>query len=172
MSLFSEFEKTVERGFRRWTERMFGPAESNELLLVHRAILEELETRIQTVARGKRVFPFARLTVTLVAAEPDRRALLQAAFGEDGRLENDIREALEGAECEVPRGFWEMPSARVGTDPRFDAIIEKAMQPKPEARYQSSVELRSDLQMIQTGPREARPSALAPPPSLADRPRR
>jgi hypothetical protein len=105
MSLFSEFEKTMERGFRRWTERMFGPAQSSELLLVHRAVLEELETRIQTVARGKRVFPFARLAVTLVAAEADRRALLQAAFGENGRLENDIREALEGAECEVPRGF-------------------------------------------------------------------
>ena len=105
MSLFSEFEKTVERGFRRWTERMFGPAESNELLLVHRAILEELETRIQTVARGKRVFPFARLVVTLVAPDADRRVLLQAAFGENGRLENDIREALEGAECQVPRGF-------------------------------------------------------------------
>jgi hypothetical protein len=105
MSLFSEFEKTMERGFRRWTERMFGPAESNELLLVHRAVLEELGTKIQTVARGKRVFPFARLVVTLVAADADRRTLLQAAFGENGRLENDIREALEGAECEVPRGF-------------------------------------------------------------------
>src|SRR5213079_2112548 len=104
MSLFSEIEKGIERGFRRWTERMFGPAESNELLLVHRAILEELETRIQTVARGKRVFPFARLAVTLVAADADRRALLRAAFGEGGLLENDIREALKGAEWEVPLG--------------------------------------------------------------------
>ena len=39
MSIFSEIEKGIERGFRRWTERMFGPAESNELLMVHRAIL-------------------------------------------------------------------------------------------------------------------------------------
>ena len=36
MSLFSEIEKTIERGFHRFTERMFGPADSNELLLVHR----------------------------------------------------------------------------------------------------------------------------------------
>lgn len=55
---------------------------------------------------------------------------------------------------EIPRGFWEMPSARVGTDARFDAIIERAMQPKPEARYQSSVELRRDLERIQAGPGE------------------
>ena len=60
MSLFSEIEKTIERGFRNWTERVFGPAESDELLLVHRAILEEIEGKVQTVARGKRVFPYTR----------------------------------------------------------------------------------------------------------------
>jgi len=34
MSLFSEIEKTIERGFRRWTAKMFGEAKSDELLLV------------------------------------------------------------------------------------------------------------------------------------------
>ena len=66
---------------------------------------------------------------------------------------------------EIPRGFWEMPSARVGTDARFDAIIERAMQPKPDARYQSSAELRRDLEKIQTEPMTdggARRSARAP----------
>uniref|UniRef100_Q01PJ0 FHA domain containing protein n=1 Tax=Solibacter usitatus (strain Ellin6076) TaxID=234267 RepID=Q01PJ0_SOLUE len=103
MSLFSEIEKTIEHGFRRWTERMFGPADSNELLLVHRRILEEIESKVQVVARGRRVFPFARVTVTLVAAEPERRTLLQAAFGE--RLADDVREAMEGSGCELPHGF-------------------------------------------------------------------
>ena len=59
MSLFSEIEKGIERGFRRWTERMFGRAQSDELLLVHRAILEEIDGKVQTVARGRRVFPYA-----------------------------------------------------------------------------------------------------------------
>ncbi|HWB86477.1 MAG TPA: FHA domain-containing protein [Bryobacteraceae bacterium] len=105
MSLFSELEKGIERSFRRWTERVFGPAESNELLLVHHAILEEIETRVQTVARGERVFPFSRLVVTLASPEEARRALYQAAFAEGNRLESDIREALEGAGCQLPRGF-------------------------------------------------------------------
>lgn len=105
MSLFSEIERSIERGFRRFSERMFGPADSNELLLVHRAILEEIGGKVQIVARGQRVFPYPRVTVTLVSADPDRRALYQAAFGEDGRLENDIRETLEGSQCEIPRGF-------------------------------------------------------------------
>ncbi len=113
MSLFSEIEKTIEHGFRHWTERMFGPADSNELLLVHRSILEEIEGKVQIVARGRRVFPFARVVVTLVAVEAERRAMLQAAFGE--RLGEDVREAMEGAACELPRGFsLEVRTAEAG----------------------------------------------------------
>jgi hypothetical protein len=103
MSLFSEIEKTIERGFHRFAERMFGPADSNELLLLHRAILAEVEGKVQIVARGRRVFPFARVVVTLVSAEAERRTILQAAFGE--RLGADIREAMAGSDCELPRGF-------------------------------------------------------------------
>jgi hypothetical protein len=125
MSLFSEIEKTIERGFHRFTERMFGPADSNELLLLHRAILTEVESKVQIVARGRRVFPFARILVTLVSADAERRTILQAAFGE--RLGADIREALEGSECELPRGFSvEVRTAEAGLR-AFD--IEYSVQP-------------------------------------------
>jgi hypothetical protein len=103
MSLFSEIEKTIERGFRKWTERMFGPAEADDLISLHRAILEEVETHVETVARGRRVFPYARLAVTLVAADPGRRAVLESAFSE--RLGADVAEALAAAGCELPKGF-------------------------------------------------------------------
>ena len=102
MSLFSEIEKTIERGFRKWTQRVFGPAESDELLLVHRGILEEIESKIQTVQRGRHVFPYNHLLVRLASPDPDRRALYRMAFGESRRLESDIREALAGAGCEAP----------------------------------------------------------------------
>jgi hypothetical protein len=105
MSLFSEFERTIDRGFRRWTEKMFGPADSDQLLLVHRAILEEIEGKVQIVSHGRRVFPFPSVTVTLISADPERRTLYEAAFGGDRRLEKDVRESLDASECEVPRGF-------------------------------------------------------------------
>lgn len=118
MRMFGDIEKTIERGFRKWTDRVFGPAQSDDLLLVHRAILEEIEGKVQTVARGKRIFPYSRLVVTLASAEADRRALYEAAFGADRRLENDIREALEAAECEVPRGFGvEVHTSESGESP-------------------------------------------------------
>src|SRR5579863_5563284 len=105
MKLFSEIEKTIERGFRRWTQRVFGEAESDELLLVHRAMLEEIEGKVQVLARGKRVFPYGRVSVTLSSSDAERRTLYQSAFGDGGRLESDVREALEAAECEIPKSF-------------------------------------------------------------------
>ena len=105
MRLFSDFEKTIERGFRKWTERVFGAAQSDELLLVHRAILEEIETKVQTAARGKRIFPYSLVSVTLISADADRRALYTAAFAEEARLAGDIRQALESAGCQVARAF-------------------------------------------------------------------
>ena len=105
MSFFSEVEKTIERTFRKWTERAFGPVQSDELLLVHRAVLEEIEGKIQTVQRGRRLFPYNYLRVRLVSPEEERRALFQAAFGQDRRLENDIRECLQAAGCDLPSGL-------------------------------------------------------------------
>jgi len=105
MKLFGDIEKTIERGFRKWTERVFGPAQADDLVLIERGILEEIEGKVQVVARGKHIFPYNHLTVTLVSPDADKRALYQAAFGEEKRLESEICAALEGADCEVPRGF-------------------------------------------------------------------
>jgi len=105
MRLFSEIEKTIERGFRKWTGRMFGEARADELLLVHRAILEQIESKVQVLGRGKCIFPFSRVRVILHSPEAERRTLYQAAFGAEQRLEGEIREALEHAGCEIPRAF-------------------------------------------------------------------
>jgi hypothetical protein len=105
MKLFAGIEKTIERGFHKFAERVFGEAESDELVLVHRAILEEIEGKVQTLARGRRVFPYSRVAVTLTSGDPDRLAVYQTAFADGGRLEKDIREALSAAECQTPRGF-------------------------------------------------------------------
>lgn len=103
MSLFSVIERRIERSFRRWTDRLFGAAPVDELLLVYRAILEDVEGKVQTVARGRRVFPYTRMTVTLASLDADRRAVYQTTFGE--RLPADVRAALERVGCEIPRGF-------------------------------------------------------------------
>jgi FHA domain len=116
MSFFSEIERTIETGFRRFTERAFGPAQSDDLVLVHRAILEQVAGKIQVAGRGRRIFPYPRVIVTLVSPDLDRRALYQAAFGE--KLEAALQEALQGSNCEVPRGFTvEVRTAETGIQP-------------------------------------------------------
>jgi len=105
MSFFSEVEKTIEREFRKWTEKAFGPAESDELLLVHHGILDEVAGKVQTVGRGERIFPFNQVVVRLASPDAARRTLLEAAFRDQHRLEKDIRECLAGAGCDIPGGF-------------------------------------------------------------------
>jgi len=143
MSFFSEVEKTIERTFRKWTEKAFGPAQSDEVLLVHRAILEEIEGKIRSVQRGQRLFPYNYLRVRLISQDADRRALFQAAFAQERRLENDIRECLKAAQCALPAGFTvEVETAAEG-DKGFDieyaireapAAAEPVAAPPPEAK--------------------------------------
>jgi hypothetical protein len=131
MSFFSEIEKSIEREFRKWTQRAFGPAESDELLLVHRAILEETEGKIQTLRRGSRIFPFNHLVVRCFSPDPAKRALFEAAFGQNRRLENDIRECLAGARCELPAGFSvEIETAESGPK-AFEILYEVRKAPIP-----------------------------------------
>ncbi|MCB1278491.1 serine/threonine-protein kinase [Prosthecobacter sp.] len=55
---------------------------------------------------------------------------------------------------EVPRGLFQMPNIRTNgeTDPRFDAIISKAMQTDRESRYQTAMDLRRALDVILSTP--------------------
>ena len=52
----------------------------------------------------------------------------------------------------VPRGMFTMPSVMIGSDPRFDAIIAKAMKYDREERYLTATDLRRDLDVILTTP--------------------
>lgn len=77
---------------------------------------------------------------------------------------------------EIPRGMWMMPGMKHGTDPRFDAIIGKAMQTDREVRYQTAADIRKDLDTILMTPRALTQSQVqaveqpAPPASTAQKP--
>jgi len=59
MSVFSGIEKNHRARLPPLDRRVFGPADSDQLLLVHRAILEEIETKIpDRGARAAGVFPY------------------------------------------------------------------------------------------------------------------
>lgn len=87
----------------------------------------------------------------------------------------------------LPQGLFELPSLQIpGLDPRYDAIIGKALRENREVRYPSVQDLRRDLDAILTQPVaklqanvEEAPAALTPrarskrasnPPVRHDRP--
>ncbi len=55
---------------------------------------------------------------------------------------------------DIPRGMFKMPSQKFQSiDPRFDAIVRRALEHDREERYQTSHELRLALDVILTTPR-------------------
>ncbi|MFB3825259.1 MAG: FHA domain-containing protein [Bryobacteraceae bacterium] len=118
MSFLSEVEKGIERAFRSWTERMFGPGQADSLIVSHHQVLEEVAAKVQTLARGRRVFPYNEIAVRLPAAAPEVAA----------RIEDDVRQVLTG--CEMPANL------RVVVEPGPFAVTfgKREPEPPPEAR--------------------------------------
>ena len=93
MSLLKETEKLEEK-VRQLIEGLFGKEAAREPLEIRRAILREIEGKIEPVSRNQKAFPFNRLRVHLFASDPHRRAIFKAAFVEDHKLEKDIIELV------------------------------------------------------------------------------
>jgi|GEM_PF-946404 len=53
---------------------------------------------------------------------------------------------------EIPRGFFQLPSEKTACDTRYDTIVRKAMEQDVVKRYQTSREIRRDLDQILTVP--------------------
>ncbi len=74
----------------------------------------------------------------------------------------------------VPRGAFKPASVMIpGIDPRFDNIVQKAMQMDREERYQSAKEIRRDLDVILTTPlvqAGGQSSAAIPKQAVAQKP--
>src|SRR6185436_12699642 len=93
MSLLKETEKLEEK-VRQLIEGLFGKEAAREPLEIRRAILREIEGKIEPVSRSRKVFPFNRLRLHLFASNPHRRAIFKAAFVEEHKLEKDIVDLL------------------------------------------------------------------------------
>ena len=103
------------------------------LEIVH-AIVEAAQAEIQSSGRGRRVFPFNAITVTILAPSRDVRARFDAVFADGPPLRDRIVTRLGSASCHVddldvavdyegrPRKGWRSPE--------FD--IEFARVPRPE----------------------------------------
>lgn len=49
---------------------------------------------------------------------------------------------------DLPRGVFQPPSRKSGSDTRLDDVVRRAMQERPEDRYQAAAELKQDIQPV------------------------
>lgn len=63
---------------------------------------------------------------------------------------------------DLPQGVFELPSRKRQADQRLDQVVIRAMQEKPDLRYQKVTEMRDDVTRVQEG-------AESPPPPKRSR---
>ncbi len=84
---------------RRWTKPWPTGTEPME---IRRAVLDEVESRIVSAGQGKRVFPFNRLKIRLLAPGPREKVELEAVARDVWDLSAEVRERLSDRGCPVP----------------------------------------------------------------------
>ena len=73
-----------------------------EPMEIRRALLDEVESRIVSAGGGKRVFPFNRLHIFLLAPGSRERIELEAVVRDVWDLQAEVRERLTECGCPVP----------------------------------------------------------------------
>jgi hypothetical protein len=100
-------------------------------LEIRRAILDDVESRVVSGGVGKRVFPFNRIRVHLLAGSPEESAELEVVTRETWDLTADVAERLLDLEARTPADLavdiviTDQPSPSFG-DRRFRLEFSKA----------------------------------------------
>ena len=101
--LFTRVDSALRAAVQR-VQLWFDPPLDQEAapLEVREAIVDAIEQRVESAGAGRRVLPFNRVTVTMLAADKTSRARLQAALG---GLQESIAARLTELRCAIPAGF-------------------------------------------------------------------
>jgi hypothetical protein len=95
-----DFEARLAGRFDRTVGGLVRSGAREPLEIVH-AIVEAALEEIQSSGRGRRVFPFNAITVTILAPSRDSRARFEAVFADGPSLRDRIVARLGSADCHV-----------------------------------------------------------------------
>jgi hypothetical protein len=90
--------ETLLGQFRRWLKPWTAGGEPIE---VHRAILEEVAAHVVAAGGGRKLFPYRRVRVELLAEDAEQRAVLEALARDAWDLSGEVRERLRAAGARV-----------------------------------------------------------------------
>jgi len=132
--LEARLARTVDRAAARVTPAGGG---AREPLEIAHAVVEAVEREVQPAGRGRHLFPFNRIQVSVVAPTKQARARFEATFAMEPTLTQRIHTRLETAGC-APAGLgvrveyvetagasWAAPDVHVD----FDRVDEPLPEP-------------------------------------------
>ena len=96
-----QLESRIAGSLDKYAKEFVRSGAREPLEIVH-AILDAVEQDIQSSGRGKRVFPFNRIDVSVLAPSRDARARIEALLEGDPPLRARIVERLRSAGCSMP----------------------------------------------------------------------
>jgi hypothetical protein len=100
------FLKQIEKALDQRLRGIFGGAGSEagarEAIELYRDALDQISARASVGRRGDRIFPFDLIRIELMAATPERKAVLETLF-EPGQMVEDIRASLLEERVTAPR---------------------------------------------------------------------
>ena len=99
--------RAVERAAREWSR-----SGAHEPLEIAQAIVDTVAERLEPAARGRYVFPFNRIHVTIAASSRDDRARFAAVFESEPTLQQRIAARLRDAGCDPRRCSVSSPTRR------------------------------------------------------------
>jgi hypothetical protein len=134
-------ESKIARTLDSAAQRVAGTGAREPLAIAH-AIVEALEREVQPAGRGRHVFPFNRLTLSVAAASAEARARLEAVFDGETSLRDRAVDRLRSAGCEVTGLTVEtryVPEAESHwTNPEFHIELVRAVEADRAARQADS----------------------------------
>ena len=144
-------ESTIARRFDRAAREAVGAVTREPLEIVH-LVVEAVDHEIQPGGRGKRVFPFNSITLSVLAPSREERARFEAVLAGEPPLRDRIVEHLRSKSCPIDHLTLDVAYvAKAPKDwrhPQFTlAFARVARAPAKEARREAAF-ARIDLTVV------------------------
>ena len=142
-----QIEARIGSTFDRKVSELVQARTREPLEIVH-AVVDRAAREVQSSGRGRRVFPFTALTLTVAAASRDERARLEAVFEADPPLGARVIQRLRSDGCAVENfevNVQFVPRAQKNWEqPQYHVEFVRAAEPvqiAPDAGTQGRIEL-------------------------------
>lgn len=132
-------ESRVAKKVNEAAQKMTGSTPREPLEILH-AIVDTVEKQMEPAGRGKYVFPFNRIRITIAAASPAQQARFEAVFASEPTLAERIGAVLRAANCaseELAIETAYVTECDGGWNLEFDRV-----PPRPQARIAASQALK------------------------------